>query len=252
MSSYYSYPPSVYFLFVFPSLNHLCYLYSSCLFFSASLRISDLIVVVAVVLVIVPPLAHFLFFCAPPPSARARALEKDCFNAWTKTFIRSIFLLCLHYLDFFLFSVCVFLIYVFVLGRALRILFFFSILFVTLELSFLHCSRLMLLLLLHVLAPCFCAWGRVLPFYGDCLGGLLGDGHEGGVNIFFGFSHNRDVWVKTGAALEGEGSYGGLVASCYCIIGVKKRPFSICRRKRYNNTGFRGKHVPMISDPPLF
>ena len=42
-----------------------------------------------------------------------------------------------------------------------------------------------------------------------------------------GFSHNRGVWVKTGAALEGEGAYGGFVASKYCIIGVKKRPFSI-------------------------
>ena len=41
------------------------------------------------------------------------------------------------------------------------------------------------------------------PIYVNPLGGRLGMG-TGGANILFAFSHNRGVWVKARAALEGE------------------------------------------------
>ena len=71
----------------------------------------------------------------------------------------------------------------------------------------------MLLLLLPFLAARISVWVFGLPFSGDHLGGSFRYGHKGGVNIFFGFSHNRGVWVKTGAALKGEGSYDCFVIS---------------------------------------
>ena len=81
---------------------------------------------------------------------------------------------------------------------------FFSIIVVILGLSFLDCSVLMLLLLLHVLAARLSVGVFGLPFYGNPPGGSYGYGQPGGVNICFGFSHNRGVWVKTGAVPQGE------------------------------------------------
>ena len=58
--------------------------------------------------------------------------------------------------------------------------------------------------------------------------GSFGHGHEGGANIFFAFSRSRGVWVKTGAALEGEVCF--LLFRCFKIIHLRGRqwpPLSI-------------------------
>ena len=133
-------------------------------------------------------------------------------------------ILCLHSLDWLSFLFVLFLFLCFCLFSVFWVLVcFFSILFVILALSFLHGSALMLLLLLHVLTHRFSVRGRGLPFLWDCLGGSFGYGHDLEVNIFFGFSHSRGVWVKTGAALEDEGSYDCFVASkCMHLRGQNK------------------------------
>ena len=130
---------------------------------------------------------------------------------------------------------------------------FFGMLFVILGLSFLHCSVLMLLLL-HALAARLSAWVSGLVFVWEPFGGSFGYGHEGGVNIFFSFSHNRGVWVKTGAAPEGEGSYDNSLLQKIHLQGQNRRPssISIFLGAHYNSRGYRGAHVPTISDPPLF
>ena len=67
------------------------------------------------------------------------------------------------------------------------------------------CCVVVLVFLLHVLAACFCVWALVLSFCGNLVGGSFGYGRPGGVNIFFGFSQNRSVWVRTGTGPQGEG-----------------------------------------------
>ena len=96
-------------------------------------------------------------------------------------------LLCLYSLDslsslFVLFLFCVFL-----LGAFWVLLCFFGMLFVILGLSFLHCSVLMLLLLLHVLAARLSVWVSGLPFYGNPLGGRLGMANREGSIYFLAF-----------------------------------------------------------------
>ena len=71
-----------------------------------------------------------------------------------------------------------------------------------LGLSSLDCSVLMLLLLLRVLAARLCVWVFGLPFGGNPPGGRMDMGQPGGGHIFFGFSHNQGVWVKTATALN--------------------------------------------------
>ena len=68
---------------------------------------------------------------------------------------------------------------------------FLSILFVILGLSFLHCSVLMLRLLLLVLATCFSVWVFGLPFYGNPLGGRLGMATREGPIYFSPFLRAR-------------------------------------------------------------
>ena len=128
-------------------------------------------------------------------------------------------LLCLHSLDslsslFELFFFCVSACVVFLLWVLVC---FLSILVVILGLSFLDCSILMLLLLLRVLAARLCVWVFGLPFGGNPPGGSYGYGQPGGVNIFFGFSHNRGVWVKTAAALGEE---------CFFKVVIFQKPAS--------------------------
>ena len=59
---------------------------------------------------------------------------------------------------------------------------------------------------LHVLAArlCVCVCFLGLPFEGNHHGKSYGYGQPGGVNIVFGFSHNRGVWVKTAAGPQGD------------------------------------------------
>ena len=140
-------------------------------------------------------------------------------------------LLCLHFLDslsslfelflFLCFCLCGVLLWVLVC--------FLSIFVVILGLSFLDCSVLMLFILLRVLAARLCVGG----FLGCLLagtfrgGGSYGYGQPGGVNIFFGFSHSRGVWVKTAAAL-GEECFSKLLSlKNPHLSGENGRPFSI-------------------------
>ena len=128
-----------------------------------------------------------------------------CFGAWKRTFFRSNFSLVLAFSGFVVFSVrallslcvsaCFFGVF---MGSGL----FLSILFVILGLSFLHCSVLMSLLLFQVLAARLSVWVIGLPFYGNALGGSFGYGQQAGLNILFGFSHNRGVWVKQALSLR--------------------------------------------------
>ena len=85
-------------------------------------------------------------------------------------------------------------------------------LFVILGLPFLHCSVLMLLLPLHVLAARLSV-GFGAAFLQEPFGGSFGYGQQGGVNIFLDFSHSRGVRVKAGDVPEGESSYDCFVAS---------------------------------------
>ena len=63
----------------------------------------------------------------------------------------------------------------------------------------------MLFLLLNVLSARLCVGGFFgLPFEGNHHGKSYGYGQPGGVNIFFGFSHNRGFWVKIATALGDE------------------------------------------------
>ena len=103
----------------------------------------------------------------------------------------------------------------------------FSILVVILGLSFLDCSVLMLLIPLHVLAARLSLWVFGLPFYGNPPRGSYGYGQPGGVNIFFGFSHNRGVWVKTGAAPQGEGFANFFYLKNVHLRAQNRRPFAI-------------------------
>ena len=68
-----------------------------------------------------------------------------------------------------------------------------------------------------------CGWVFGLPFGGNFPGGSYGYGQPGGVNIFFGFSHNRGVWVKTAAALGEE---------CFFKVVIFQKPAS----KRWKRT----------------
>ena len=85
----------------------------------------------------------------------------------------------------------------------------------------------------------FVCGGVCAAFLREPRGGLFGHGQPGGVNVFFGFSHNRDVWVKTGAVPQGEG-FRRLFASKRCILEVETDGgFQFCRTKRYKNRDFK-------------
>ena len=116
-------------------------------------------------------------------------------------------LLCLHSLDLLSSLFKFFFVSVFLLVWCFLwvLVCFFSILVVILGSSFLGCSVLMLFFVLHVLVARLSEWVFGLPFYGNPRGWSCGYGQPGGVNIFFGFSHNHGVWVKTGAVPQGEG-----------------------------------------------
>ena len=91
------------------------------------------------------------------------------------TFFRSSFSQVPGILGLVVFSVSVLLVFVFLLVWCLE----GSDVFLSnslrhLGIVFLHCSVLMLFLLLHVLAACFSMWVLGLPFYGNPLGGRLG------------------------------------------------------------------------------
>ena len=101
---------------------------------------------------------------------------------------------------------------------------FLWILVVILRLSFLDCSVLMLFLLLRVLPARLCVWvGFWAAFWRELSGGGRMDMAKGGVNMFFGFSHNRGVWVKTAAALGEE---------CFFKVDIFQKPAS----KRWKRT----------------
>ena len=118
-------------------------------------------------------------------------------------------LLCLHcldvlssFLEFFFFLVFLLLVWCFLCWVLVC---FLSMLVVILGFSFLHCSVLMLLLhLMSWLLVCVCVCFLWLPFEGNHHGKSYGYGQPGGVNIFFGFSHNRGFWVKTTAVRQGD------------------------------------------------
>ena len=77
-------------------------------------------------------------------------------------------------------------------------------------------------------------------FLGTLSGGRLGMANREGVNICFGFSHNRGVWVKTGAVPEGEGSLQTFLASKTCIFEVEKHErFSILSQELLEKLGFQ-------------
>ena len=137
---------------------------------------------------------HFVFFV---------------YGVWHTTFFRSNLSLVLAFFGFVVFFVralpffCVSACVVFLLWVLVC---FLSILVVILGLSFLDCSVRMLFLLLRVLAArlCVCVCFLGLPFQGNHHGKSYGYGQPGGVNIFFGFSHNRGFWVKTAAVPQGD------------------------------------------------
>ena len=151
----------------------------------------------------------FLFWCLEQSLLSVKLVSCACM-LW-------ICLLCLRSSSFWCFCLCG----VSFLGSGLFLL-FFSTLVVILGLSFLDCSVQMLLLLLHVLAARLSVGFFGLPFYGNTPGGSYGYGQPGGVNLFFGFSDNQGVWVKTAAALREEGFFN------YVLF---RRPVSK-RRKR--------------------
>ena len=87
-----------------------------------------------------------------------------------------------------------------------------------------------------------CGWVFGLPFGGNFPGGSYGYGQPGGVNIFFGFSHNRGVWVKTAAALGEE---------CFFKVAFFEKPAS----KRWKRTpvfNFVAGNAIKIGVPELF
>ena len=55
-----------------------------------------------------------------------------------------------------------------------------------------------------LLVVCVCVCFLGLSFEGNHPGKSYGYGQPGGVNIIFGFSHNRGVWVKTAAVPQGD------------------------------------------------
>ena len=118
-------------------------------------------------------------------------------------------LLCLHCLD--LLSSFLELFFFFGVSSACLVFFcwvlvcFLSMLVVILGLSFLNCSVLMLLLyFMSWLLVCVCVCSLGLPFEGNHHGNSYGYGQPKGVNVFFGFSHNRSFWVKTAAVPQGD------------------------------------------------
>ena len=115
---------------------------------------------------------------------------------------------------------------------------FFAILVVILGLSFLRCSVLMLNLLLHVLAARLPVGFFGLRFDGSPPGGSFGYGQPARVNIFVGFSHNRGVWVKTGAVPQGEGFCKLFCFKNVHLRGQHRRPLSILSQGMLQKLGF--------------
>ena len=140
-----------------------------------------------VVPVLIAPLSHLVFFLLPGPTC----------------------LLCLHCLDLlssffeFVFFWCFF---------CLCGVFCNGFWFVSFQFSSSSWDSLSLIVLswccfstscLGCSFVCVCVF-LGLPFYGIPPGGSYGHGQPGGVNIFFGFFHNRGVWVKTAAVPQGD------------------------------------------------
>ena len=72
-------------------------------------------------------------------------------------------------------------------------------------------------------------------------------------SIYFSvFFNSHGVWVKTGAAPEGEGSYDCLLLLRNASPGSKQTTVFNISSANTTNRGFRSAHVPTISDPPLF
>ena len=176
-----------------------------------------------------------------------------CFGVWKRTFFRSNCLLVPGFFGLVVFSARALLILCFCLFGVLWVLVsFFSVLFVILGLSFLHCSVPMLLLLLHVLDARFSVWVFGLPFYGNPLGGRLGMG-TGGANRFLPFLIIGVFGLKHAPPSRARVFFYCFVASKGCIFGSSMTTFfNSCPRKRYKNRVFRSKHVVNISDPPVF
>ena len=88
-----------------------------------------------------------------------------------------------------------------------------------------------------------CVWvGFWAAFWRELSGGSYGYGQPGGVNIFFGFSHSRGVWVKTAAALGEE---------CFFKVAFFEKPAS----KRWKRTpvfNFVAGNAIKIGVPVIF
>ena len=165
------------------------------------------------------------------------------FGVWHTTFFRSNLSLVLAFFGFVVFFVRALLFCV-----SACVVFFYGFWFVSCQFlsSSWDCLSLIALSWCCFFYSCLgcsfvCVWVFGLPFGGSPPGGggSYGCGQPGGVNIFFGFSHNRGVWVKTAAAL-GEECFSKLFSFKNPHLEVKTDArFQFCRRKRYKNRGSR-------------
>ena len=115
-------------------------------------------------------------------------------------------LLCQHFWGFVLFCVRVFLFWVLLLLSSFVEVYCFLVLLIFLILGWCYfaavwsCWFFTFMSWLVVCASRF----RCCHFVVNLVGGACGQGHPGGVNIFFAVFHNRSVWAKTRTSPQGE------------------------------------------------
>ena len=123
------------------------------------------------------------------------------FGVWHTTFFRSNLSLVLAFFGFVVFFVRALFLYFCLCGVFIWVLVSCQFLSWSWDcLSLIALSWCCFFYFVSWLLACVCGFSGCL-FAGNPLGGSYGYGQPGGVNIFFGFSHHRGVWVKTATAL---------------------------------------------------